>query len=129
VRHRPGVERHDLVIRFVGGDEAGCRELVVDLGNAGGVHPLALHPRPVLPEVPTGAGDHQWALAEQGQRVGDVARHATAQLAHGIDQEADAQHVGPVLYDVVFEMTGKAHDVIVGQRAGYDDPQGSLLRP
>ena len=113
-RHRAGVERHDLVVRFVGGDEARGRELLIYLGYAGGIHALGLHQRPVLAEVSASACEHERTLAEQGQRVGDVARNAPTHPAHGVNEEADAQYVGPVRQDVVFEMAGKVHDVIVG---------------
>ena len=114
VRHRASVKRDDLVVRLIGVDKARCREVVGDLDDAGGIDALARHPRAVLAEILAGCGDDQRSLAEQRQRVGDVAGHAATHPAHRVNQEADGEHVNFVRQDVIFEVAGEVHNVIVG---------------
>jgi len=113
--HRAGIEGDDLVVVPVGVEECRCGELVVDQLDPGRVDALLLHPGPVLAEVLPGRRDDQRLLAQQRQRVGDIAGHAAAHPAHGVDQEADCQHMDFVRQNVILEVAGKVHNIVICQ--------------
>ena len=90
--------------------------------DAGGVEPLA-----VLAEVLARGRHQQRPLAEQRQRVGDVRRAAAAPLVHRVDEEAEADAVHVLRQEVLGELAGKRHQVVVGDRTGDDDASFHVL--
>ncbi len=122
--HGARVEGGDLVVLQVGVDEARRGEVAVDDLDAVGVDPLAFEPGAILGEVLADGADDLGLLAEQGEVVGDVGRRAASEPLHRVDQERHAQDVHLLGEDVVLEMAGEDHDVIVGDRPGDDDAHG-----
>ena len=55
-------------------------------------------------------------LAEQGQRIGDIARRAAAFFFHMVYGEADVEEVEFFRKDMVFEAAGEGHDAVEGER-------------
>ncbi len=124
--HGAAVEGDDLIVRFVGVDEAGSGELVFDFPDAGNVDSVRLHPDPVFREILASRCQHQRMLAHQGKVVGDVPRHPAPHPAHRIDQKADGEGVNFVRKDVILEESRKVHDVVVGQRSGNHNAHRQL---
>jgi len=114
----------NLVVVQVGVDEERGGELILDLHDARGVHPLALQPLAIVAKIRAGRGHDAWPFAQQGQVVGDVAGAASPLLAHGIHQETEADGLDLLWQNVVREVAWKRHQVVVGQGTGDNDGQG-----
>jgi len=110
------VERGDLVVVQVGGDERLRGEQLVDHldvveADAAGFEVLA-----VGAEVGADGGHRNRVAAQQLEVVGDVAGTAAELAPHARDQERDVQDVDLVRQDVVLELVGEHHDGVVSQR-------------
>ena len=121
VGHGARVERRDLVVGGVGAAEERGRELAVDLLAERRVDARRLEPLPVVAEVLARRAHEVGLFAEQRQRVGDVRGASAAPLVHRVHQEAHAQPVQMLGQDLLGELAGERHQVVVRNRTGHDD--------
>ena len=117
VGHGSDVERGNLVVLFVGVDEERGCILVLDLPDTGKVQALLGEPCFVLSEVLADGAENEWIAPKQFHRVGDVRCHSASLAAHGVHEEAETHPVYLIQEEVVPEMTGEMHQVVVGYRA------------
>ena len=122
--HRAGMERRDLVVVQVGGNEGLRRERVghvahMRLGQAQFVHAIGVR----LIVVADGRHDQRIA-AEHFQRIGDISGTTAKLPAHFGYQERHVQDVNLVGKDVVLEMPAEHHDGVVGDRTADQRAHG-----
>ena len=116
------MERGDLVVVEVGGDERGRGVDVIAPQHRGGVHPLGLERgREPVEVVRADRGAEQRSLAEQCHGVRDVRRRAAAPALEMVDQERDVEQMRLVGQDVVAESPVEDHDGVEGDRSGHGD--------
>ena len=114
--HRAGMERGDLVVVEIGGDERLRGVQVVDHLDVRQVDAATFEVLAVRREILSDRAHRQRFAAEQFQVVADVARTAAEFLAHARHEERHVQHVHLVGQDVVLELILEHHDGVVGER-------------
>ena len=119
--HGSGIEAGDLVVVAVGGDVAERGEDVRIPADALGGEPHFFQGGGIAREIPSGRGDDERLFAQQGQRVGDVARAASAQFVHVVHHEAHAERMQLVHEHMILEIAVKGHNAVKGQRTGNID--------
>ena len=127
-RHRALVERPDLAVLAVGGDEALRRAHVFEHDDAIAPDPVAIEPRGVRAEVGADRGEDQRIGAEHAQVIGDVGGDAAEVCIEARDVERDVQRVHLIRQDVVREAVRKHHDVIERDGAGHQDGHARTSR-
>ena len=124
--HRAGVERDDLVVVEVGGDERLRSELPGDLAQMLRRQALRIESFEVRGDVLADRGHDHRVAAEQPEVVADIGG-ATAVLApHLRCQEANIEDVELVCEQVILESVREHHDRVVGDRARDESTQKSL---
>src|SRR5262249_47809441 len=114
--HRTRVKSRDLVVVQVCGDERLGSKRFGDLAHAVQPDTEALEPLEIKQRIVAYRPHHQRILAEELQVVGDVAG-ATAELASQLgNEEGNVQDVDLLRQNVFPEVSGKHHDVVVGDR-------------
>ena len=85
------MEGDDLIVRRVGGDEAGRGELVLDHAQVIAAQPAAVHPVGVGPEIRADRREQDRIDAEPAEVVGDVGARAAVLLRHRRDVKRHVQ--------------------------------------
>ena len=125
--HRARVERDDLVVVEIGGDEALGGVRVVEDADRVAADAVLVEPGGVGDEVAARGGEDQRIGAEQLQSVRDVAGAAAEELAHLGHVEAHREDVQLVGQDVVLEAIGKHHDAVDRERTSDQDRHADSL--
>jgi len=115
VLHRPGVERSDLVVIEVGGNEGLRGELALDHLHVLGRDPGAGEPLAVGPKVGSDGRHRQARVPEQREVVGNVAGTTAVLAAHLRNEERDVQDMDLVGQDVIGEAICEHHDGVEGE--------------
>ena len=113
--HRAGMERCDLVVIKIGGDEGLCCIQIIDLLDVIHVHAASTEMLAVRSEILAYRCHRQRIGTEQFEVVGDIAGAAAKFATHPRHQERDVQDMHLVRQDVVLELVRKHHDGVVSE--------------
>src|SRR5262249_1532857 len=75
----------------------------------------------IVAEILARRRHQQRSFAEQRQRIGNVRRAATAPLVHRIDEETQADAAQMFRQEMIGELPGKRHQVVVRDRTSHND--------
>jgi len=75
---------------------------------------FAFEPGAVIFKVFANGAKDQRTVTQQRQGIGNVGGGAAALADHRIDQEGEGNAVQPFLQDVILEVTGEGHQIVVG---------------
>jgi hypothetical protein len=112
---------HQLVAVFIGNAEALGGVLLADQPDMAVVHPGAQQVLAVGLEILAHRAHHQRFFAQQGEAVGDIARHAAKFASHGGGQKGGGNLVQLIGQDLAVESTVKREQRIVGERPAYQE--------
>ncbi len=115
--HRAGMERGDLIVVEVGGNE--CLGGVLRFDGPHVIHRYArsLEPVPVRLKIPADRGHGVSAVAQEPEVIGDVTCTAAEFAAHPGYEERDVQDMQLLGEDVVAKTVAEHHDRVVSDRA------------
>jgi hypothetical protein len=117
--HRARVERRQLCHVVVGGADEPRGVGGVGDQHAVAVDAVAGEPFAVLAEVLADGADQGGRTAQDADRVGHVARHATAVDHQIVDQEAQRHLLQVFGQQLLGEPPGKAHQVVGRNGSGH----------
>ena len=117
VLHRAGMKRSDLIVIDVGGDESLGSEFTLHVAHVATGNAQFFQVLPVRSEVIADGGHRVWIITKQVQVAGNIACDSTKFTPHLGDQERDVQNVHLIGQYMIFELVGKHHDGVKGQRS------------
>jgi hypothetical protein len=75
---------------------------------------MLLQPLAIFSEVLTHCAHDTRTLAQKAQVIGNIAGTATSLPPHRIHEEAYIEHMKLIRQDMVFEVAGEDHNLVVG---------------